>query len=378
MRSWRIAFHREPELANAERATQGKIVDALRGMGLEPQTYPGFTGVRAVIGADRPGAVVAVRADMDALPVTESTRLAFASKVAGRMHACGHDVHMACLLGAAAVWQGESAKPRGPVVLLFQPAEEEGTRGGALPFVERGALDHPKVDYVVGQHVAPEIPLGRVGWKKGPLMAAADHLIIRVRGRAGHAAYPHHGPDAVLTAAEIITGLQSIVSRERDPVDPVVISIGLVQGGTRHNVLPEEVLLEGTVRTFRPETRAAMERSVRRTVRHIAASRGATGSVTVRAGYPVTLNNPAATEVVVQSLTEEFGPDRVDEIPRPVMGAEDFSRYLERVPGTFLFLGVGEGRAPASLHSPTFAPSDAALTTGCAALLAATSGLQRG
>ncbi|MCI4331776.1 MAG: M20 family metallopeptidase [Thermoplasmata archaeon] len=377
MRTWRAALHQEPELANEEVRTQSKLVTALEGLGIRAETYPRFTGVRAVIGADRPGVVVALRADMDALPVTEQTGLPFGSRSPGRMHACGHDVHMACLLGAAAVLKRKEATLRGPTVLLFQPAEEEGTRGGALPFLEHGAFTRPKVDFVLGQHVAPEIPLGHIGWKKGAMMAAADHLIIRVRGRAGHAAYPHAGPDAVLTAAEVITGLQAIVSRIRDPVDPVVISVGMVHGGTRHNVLPEEVVLEGTIRTFRPETRAQMERVLRRRVRHIALSNGASARVTIRPGYPVTFNPPATTEVIVQALAEEFGEQAVEEIERPVMGAEDFSRYLERVPGTFLFLGVGEGAVPASLHSPTFAPTDSALVPGCAALLAATAGLQR-
>jgi amidohydrolase len=377
MRAWRAAFHREPELANEEVRTQAKIVSAHTSLGIEPETFPGFTGVRAVIGREKRGSVVALRADMDALPVTEATGLPFASRTEGRMHACGHDVHMACLLGAAAALHRQESTLRGPVVLVFQPAEEDGTLGGAKPFLDRGAFDRPKVEFVVGQHVAPEIPLGHVGWKKGPMMAAADHLLIRVRGRAGHAAYPQHGPDAILTASEIVTGLQAIVSRMRDPVDPVVISIGMFHGGTRHNILPNEVLLEGTIRTFRPETRAAMQRLIRRRVSHIAASHGATARVTVREGYPVTFNPPATTEVIVQALAEEFGDESLEEIQRPVMGAEDFSRYLERVPGSFLFLGVGEGDTPPSIHSPTFAPSEAALVTGCATLVAASAGLQR-
>jgi amidohydrolase len=377
MRAWRAALHQEPELANEERRTQAKIVEALNALDLPPATFEGFTGVKAVIGADRPGAVVALRADMDGLPVSERSGLPFASRTPGRMHACGHDVHMACLLGAAAALKRREGSLRGPVVLLFQPAEEEGNRGGAQPFLELGAFERPKVDFVVGQHVAPEIPLGHIGWKKGAMMAAADHVIIRVRGRAGHAAYPHAGPDAVLTAAEIITGLQAIVSRVRDPVDPVVISIASVHGGTRHNVLPEEVLLEGTIRTFLPSTRRQMENALRRRVAHIAASNGASARVTIRHGYPVTFNPPATTEVIVQALAEEFGEEAVQEIERPVMGAEDFSRYLERVPGSFLFLGVGRGSVPESLHSPSFAPPEESLVYGCAALLAATAGLQR-
>ena len=295
MRAWRAAFHREPELANEETQTRAKIVSALAGLGVRAQTFDGFTGVRAVLAPDAPGAAVALRADMDGLPVAEATGLSYRSRVPGRMHACGHDVHMSALLGAAALFKRREPHLRGPVTLLFQPAEEDGKVGGAGPFIDRGCLDDPPVGFVVGQHVAPEIPLGTIGWRKGPMMAAADHFILRVRGSPGHAAYPHRGPDCVLAASEIVTGLQSLVSRMRDPLDPVVVSVGTIHGGTRHNVLPEEVVLEGTVRTLRPETRVAVERNLVRRVRYLAHSMGASVSVRYEHGYPVTVNAPAAT-----------------------------------------------------------------------------------
>ncbi len=376
LRAWRVAFHQDPELSNEEVHTREKVLGALRDLGIPARTYnDGFLGVLGTIGSDRAGPVVALRADMDGLPVVEKTHAPFASRNQGRMHACGHDVHMACLLGAAALLKRKGAGLRGTVKLLFQPAEEEGRRGGALPFLEHGAFESPKVDFVVGQHVAPEIPLGTIGWKKGALMAAPDHFRFRILGNGGHAAYPHRGPDAVVAAAEVVTGLQALVSRARDPVDPVVISVSSIHGGTKDNVLPAEVVLLGTVRTLRPETRDRMEQLIRRRVRLIAASLGARARITYRRGYPITVNDPEATQKVVDALTQEFGPQHLHEIEYPVMGGEDFSRYLERAPGTFLFLGVGNSDRIASLHSSTFLPEEAALVTGSATLAAAAAGL---
>jgi amidohydrolase len=377
MRAWRVAFHQEPELSLEERKTRDKVVAALRELGVPCRTFDGFTGVVGLVPGASTGPVVALRADMDALPLNEETGLAFRSRYPGKMHACGHDVHMACLLGAAAILARRGGSPAGPVKLLFQPAEEEGLRGGALPLIERGCLDDPKVDFIVGQHVMPNLPLGTVGWRIGPTMAAADFFRLTVRGQGGHAASPHQGPDAIVVASEIVTGLQAIVSRVRDPLDPVVISVGSVHGGTRNNILPSEVVLEGTVRTLRAATRDLVERAFRRRVRALAASLGARVRIEYRRGYPPLLNDPAATRAVARALEIELGRDRAVEVPEPVMGAEDFARYLERVPGTFLQLGVGLPSRPASLHSPTFAPDERALVIGAAVLAAAADHLQR-
>lgn len=377
MRAWRAAFHQEPELSLHEVKTREKVVAALSELGIPFRTFEDSTGVIGTIGADRSGPVVALRADMDALPVTEATGLPFASRFPGRMHACGHDVHMTCLLGAAAILSKANGSPGGPVRLLFQPAEEEGNVGGALALIERGGLEKPKVDYVVGQHVDPSLPLGQVGWRSGPLMAAADFFRITVRGRGGHAATPHQGPDAVVVASEIVLGLQALVSRVRDPVDPVVVSVGSIHGGTRDNILPDEVVLEGTVRTVRPATRALIERAFHRRVRALAASLGARVRILYRHGYPPLVNAPGPTRTVAEALAVEFGGEHVVEVDHPLMGAEDFSRYLERVPGTFLRLGVGIPGRPASLHSATFAPEERALLMGAATLAVAAEGLQR-
>jgi amidohydrolase len=377
MRAWREAFHQEPELSGQEKRTRDKVVAALTELGISPQTFDGFTGVVGLIPGSSDGPVVALRADMDALPVTEETTFPFRSRFPGRMHACGHDVHMACLLGAASILTRGGRRPVGPVKLLFQPSEEEGRRGGALPMIERGCLENPKVDYVVGQHVEPNLPLGNVGWKPGPFFAAADFFRITVYGRGGHAATPHQGPDAIVVASEIVNGLQALVSRVRDPLDPVVVSVGSIHGGTRNNILPSEVVLEGTIRTFRPATRDLIDRVFHRRVRALAASLGARTRIDYLRGYPTLVNSPPATHTVAEALRVEFGRSHSIEVADPVMGAEDFSRYLEKVPGTFLHLGVGIPNHPASLHSATFVPDERSLVIGAATLAAATDALQR-
>ena len=379
LRAWRVAFHQEPELSNEEVLTRGKVLHALEGLGVPTRTFGSYSnGVVGVIHSDRSGPVVALRADMDALPIVEETHAPFASRFEGRMHACGHDVHMACLLGAAAVLKRNSGRMRGTVKLVFQPAEEEGGRGGALPLLERGAFESPRVDYVLGQHVASEVPLGAIGWKKGALMAAPDQFEIRVRGTPGHASTPHQGPDAVLVSAEIVTGLQALVSRVRNPVDPVVVTVGTIHGGTRHNVLPKEVVLTGTVRTVDPKTRLNAEAWIRRRVRLIAGSMGASARIQYRHGYPVLVNDPVATQSVVEALGRELGPHRLVALQHPGMGGEDFARYLERVPGTFLRLGVGTPTMTAPLHSPTFLPDESALVLGTVTLVTGALGLQAG
>ncbi|MFZ1023524.1 MAG: M20 family metallopeptidase [Thermoplasmata archaeon] len=377
LEEWRASFHREPELSDREFKTRDKVVRALNELGIPARTYPNFNGVLGLLGTDRTGPVVALRADMDALPVTERTGLPFASIEAGRMHACGHDIHMAALLGAGAILRASRTPLRGPVKLIFQPAEEEGTMGGAAPFLARGAFRRPKVDYVVGLHVEPTVPLGKIGWRVGPVMAAADHFRLTIRGTAGHAGTPHRGPDAILVAAEVVNGVQALVSRVRNPLDPVVISIGMIHGGTRHNILPASVELQGTVRTFQSTTRDRVELVFRRRVGHLVKSLGASVRIEYIRGYPVTINDPTATSTVVDALRNEFGPDALIEMPEPMMAAEDFSRYLEVVPGTFLFLGVATRAPQASLHSPTFAPDQSAVSVGAAALSAAVERLQR-
>jgi amidohydrolase len=377
MRAWRSTIHQEPELSFQERHTRDTIVAALKELDIPYRTFPELTAVVGTIHADARGPTVALRADMDGLPVTEETGLPFASRFPGRMHACGHDVHMACALGAAAILSRHGRTPTGPIRLLFQPAEEDGLKGGAAPLIELGGLEKPHVDYVLGQHVEPNLPLGTVGWFVGPMMAAADSFRITVVGHGGHAALPHQGPDAVVIASEIVTGMQALVSRVRNPLDPVVISVGMIHGGTRHNILPSEVVMEGTVRTFRAETRDQMEAVLRRRVRSIATSLGGRVRIEYHRGYPALVNPPEPTRTVARALAVELGRDRVVEVELPMMGAEDFARYLERRPGTFLQLGVGLPRQSASLHSARFAPDERSLVVGAATLAAAATAVQR-
>jgi amidohydrolase len=372
-------LHRHPELANEEHETQARLCDVLSSLGLHPRTFDGFTGILVDIVPEkaRSRRRVALRSDMDGLPVSEATGAPFASAAPGKMHACGHDIHMTSLLGAARLWVEERVPLWGPARLLFQPAEEQGVDGGAKPFIARGALDRPKPAFVIGQHVDNMLPTGTIGLRPGPMMAASDSIDLYVHGHPGHAGYPQFGPDAVVVAAEIVVGLQALVSRAKSPVEPGVISIGSIHGGSKRNVLPETVHLSGTVRTFAPELRAQFAWEIPRRVRGLARSLGASVRVKYEHGYPAVVNDPKVTAAVADSVRAAWGAARVRDLVHPVMGAEDFSRYLERVPGTFWFLGVSPQKGSAGAkHTPTFLPDEQSLRFGTEALLLATSGLQ--
>ncbi len=373
---WRREFHRFPELSNQESATRDRLIGILQELGFDPEAPKGFTGVAVRESAEGEGPVIALRADMDALPVREATGAPEASRTPGVMHACGHDVHMAALLGAAEMLR--EVLPSRRFRLIFQPAEEEGETGGAGPWIARGILRAPRVHAILGAHVEPGLPVGTVGLRTGALMAAADGFRIRVRGRSGHAGYPHRGLDAVVTGAEIVTGLQTLVSRRRDPIDPAVVTVGTFHGGTRHNILAGEAELTGTIRTVRPETRNALEQELRHRVAGIARSSGLRATTEFRRGYPALINPPDPTDRVRQALRAELGPDRVRELPGPVMGAEDFARYLGKVPGCFFFVGAGRPGTPESLHSPRFLPPDETLAVAAASLAAGAAALGGG
>jgi amidohydrolase len=374
LRGWRWEFHRTPELSHRELTTRARIVEILRTEGFEPQTWTDFTGVSTLWGGHGKAPLVALRADMDALPVSETTGSPYASRTRGITHACGHDLHMAALLGAATLLREHV--PHGRFRAIFQPAEEEGGVGSAGTFVERGILRAPRVDGIVGAHAEPALPAGFVGLRSGALMAASDSF--RLRGRGGHAGYPHRGTDAIVSAAEIVSGLQTLVSRSREPTDPAVVTVGTIHGGRRHNVLAGDAELTGTVRTVRPATRDAMERGLRRRVQGIARSAGIRARVDYCRGYSALINPPGPTERVREALRRELGADRVLDLEAPVMGAEDFSRYLEVVPGCFFFVGAGRPVVMESLHSPSFLPPDESLLTATASLAAAAAGLAEG
>jgi amidohydrolase len=363
---WRRWFHENPELSNREYNTSARIVEILEGMGLQPQAGIAHTGVVAIIEGGKPGPLVAIRTDMDGLPVTEQTGLPFASGARGEyngqevgvMHACGHDAHMSMLLGAAWVLNSVKEDLAGSVMLIFQPAEEgppAGEKGGALMMLEEGIWDEGKPEAVFGIHVGIGVPGGEIAVRPGPLMAAADRFQITVRGRQTHGARPWDGVDPVVVAAQIVLGLQTVASRQVDvTLAPSIVSIGRISGGIRNNVIPDAVELEGTIRSFDPAMRTAIHQRMERTARGIAESAGATVDWELELGNPPVVNDPALLDRMLPTLNRAATVRDIN----PQTVAEDFSEYAIRAPSLFMFLGNGPpGVDPATLptnHSPFF------------------------
>lgn len=387
--AWRRDFHQHPELSNREQRTAKAVADALRGMGLTPRTGIAHHGVVAVIEGGRPGPTLALRADMDALPVTERVDLPFASKVTttfngqttGVMHACGHDAHTAILLGVAQSLVNMRKDLPGKVMLVFQPSEEgapAGEEGGASLMLKQGLFRDLKPDAVFGLHVFSTIPVGRIGVRAGPEMAASDRFSITVKGRQTHGSRPWGGVDPIVAASEIVTSSQSIVARRTDIAKlPVVVSFGAIHGGIRYNIIPDEVKLIGTIRTFDEDMRQRVFADLRNVAEHVAAANGATVEAEVpdTQGNPVTYNDPALTQRMLPSLKAVVGDANVIEPPLQ-MGAEDFSYYAKEVPGLFFFVGAtGPGIDPQtapSNHSPEFRLDERSLDIGLRAMLQAT------
>jgi len=380
--AWRRDIHAHPELSNRETRTAGLVASHLRSLGLEVRTGVAHTGVVGVLRGGRPGPAVALRADMDALPVTEEVDVPFASKVratydgqdVGVMHACGHDAHVAMLMGVAEVLAGMRRELPGTVTFIFQPAEEgppAGEEGGAAMMIKEGVLDDPKPGAIFGLHVFP-YPTGEIRFRPAGAMASSDALRIVVRGRQTHGAQPWAGVDPIVVAAQIVLGLQTITSRQVDiTAAPAIVTIGAVHGGVRYNIIPDSVVMVGTIRAFDPAARRDIHDRVRRTAETIAQSAGATAQVAVDSGPPVTYNDPALTERMAPTLRRVAGAGRIHTAP-PLTTAEDFSRYQERIPGLFFFLGVAPPRADqqtvAPNHSPRFFVDEAALPVGVRAL----------
>jgi len=380
--AWRRDLHEHPELGNREFRTAGLIAEHLRSLGMEVRTEVAHTGVVGVLRGGLPGPVVALRADMDALPVTEMVDLPFASKAiaeyngreVGVMHACGHDNHMAILMGAAEVLAGMRDRLPGTVKFIFQPAEEgspAGERGGASLMVEEGALADPRPDAIFGLHVWP-MPTGLIGYKAGGFMASSQTLIIKVKGSQTHGAMPWGGVDPIVVSAQIVMGLQTVISRQSNiTTAPAVVTIGQINGGIRSNIIPDSVVMVGTVRTLDAEMREKIEQRIRRTVQGIAESAGATAEVFLSEGLPVTFNDPDLTQRMIATLERVAEPGMARETP-PVTGAEDFSYYQQEIPGMYFFLGVIPDSIPldraAPNHSPYFFADEAALPIGVRAL----------
>jgi amidohydrolase len=378
MLEWRRHLHQNPELSNREVETARFVADKLRAFGLEPRTNVARHGVVAVLKGGRPGGVVALRADMDGLPVTEETGLPFASRAkseyegrpVGVMHACGHDTHVAMLLAVAKLLSGLRAEIPGSVKFIFQPAEENVPReerpAGAEAMIAAGVLKDPAVDAIFGVHVYANMPTGEVSWISGPMMAAADSYEIIVRGRQTHGATPWAGVDPVVIGSQIVLALQTIVSRQVNiTAQPAIVTVGQFEAGVRNNIIPDSARLVGTIRTFDTAMQKDIHERIRRTATQIAAAAGATADVRIDLGYPVTVNNPALTKQMLGTLRRVAGNNLVE--GTKITGAEDFSYFQQQVPGLFLLLGITPpaevGKAPQN-HSPKFFVDEAALITG--------------
>ena len=386
---WRRDFHAHPELSNREERTAAKVAEHLRALGLEPRTGIAHHGVTAIIQGGKPGPRIALRADMDALPVTERNDLPFASKVTttfngqqtGVMHACGHDAHTAILLGVADALVAMQGELPGEVMLVFQPSEEgapEGEEGGASLMLEEGLFADFKPEAMFGLHVFSSVQVGQIAVRGGPLMAASDKFTIDVHGRQTHGSAPWGGVDPIVAAADLVGTAQTVVSRRSNiSKQPAVVSFGSVHGGIRYNIIPDSVELVGTIRTFDEGMRARIHADLDNVANHVAAAHGATVTtdIPVGTGNPVTVNDPDLTARMLPSLQAAVGADNVYEPPLQ-MGAEDFAYYAKEVPSMFFFVGatakgIDPAKAPSN-HSPEFMLDESALDVGLRAMLQVT------
>ena len=359
---WRRDLHMHPELQYDVHRTAASVAEKLKAFGCD-EVVPGVgrTGVVGVIKGRKPAGsrkAIGMRADMDALPIEEATGLPYKSTVPGKMHACGHDGHTAMLLGAAK-YLAETRNFGGNAVVIFQPAEEGGAGGKAM--VDDGLMTRFGIEEVYGMHNYPGIPLGEFAIRPGALMAAADHFIIEIDGKGGHAARPHFSVDTVLVGAEIVSALQSIVARNVDPLHSAVVSVCLFQAGTTDNVIPQTALLRGTARSLVPEIQDLLETRIREVVEGTAKLHGAKAVLKYKRSYPVTRNHPDQTDFAASVAREVVGDTKVDTNVNPVMGAEDFSFMLNARPGAFIFVGNGDS---AGLHHPAYDFNDGIIPVG--------------
>lgn len=380
---WRRDFHQHPELSNRETRTSRRVADHLAMLGLTVQTGIAHTGVVGMLDSGRPGPVIALRADMDALPVAEEVDLPFASKAratyngqdVGVMHACGHDCHVAILMGVAELLAGMKQQLSGRIKFIFQPAEEgppAGEEGGAALMIKQGVLENPKPDVIFGLHVFAGVEAGMIAYRPGPAMASSDRIKVTVNGRQTHGALPWRGVDPIVISSQIVLGLQTIVSRQVDvSLEPAVVSIGAIKGGVRDNIIPDAVEMLGTVRTFNEDMRKDIHARIRNTVEMIARSAGATAEVHFDNAYPVTVNDEPLTERMVPTLKRVAGGDKVF-VGQKITGYEDFSYYQQKIPGFFYFVGITppgtDRRQCAPNHSPRFYVDESALLLGVRSL----------
>lgn len=376
---WRRDFHENPELGNREFKTAEKVANHLKQLGIEVTTGVAHTGVVGILKGGKPGPVVALRADMDGLPVAERVDLPFKSKVTtdykgqntGVMHACGHDTHIAILMGVAEVLASMKNELPGTIKFIFQPAEEgapEGEEGGAELMVKEGVLENPKVDAIFGLHIDSQIEVGKIAYRPGATMAAVDFFSIDVKGKQTHGAYPWSGVDPIVTSAQIVNALQTIVSRNLNLTQaPAVVTIGAIHGGVRQNIIPESVKMIGTIRTFDETMHSYVHKRLNEISSNIAESAGATASVDIDVMYPVTVNDEPLTAKMIGTLENVAGKENVNVIPVKT-GAEDFAFYQQKVPGFFFFLGgMPKGKSVAEAaphHTPDFYVDEGSLVLG--------------
>jgi len=386
---WRRHFHQYPELSNQETKTATYIAEYLQSLGLKVQTGVAKTGVVALLETGKPGPVIALRADMDALPVTERNSLPFASKEktifngqeTGVMHACGHDSHVAILMAVAGILSKDKGDLKGIIKFIFQPAEEGAPvaeEGGAGLMVKEGVLDLPKVDVIFGLHIQSMTPVGNIAYKPAGMMAASDWFSIKVKGKQSHGAAPWMSIDPIVVSAQIINGLQTIISRQTELTkEAAVITVGRIQAGIRENIIPEEANFAGTIRTLDPGMQDKIHEKIKLTATKIAESAGATAEVSIERKTPITYNDPELTAKMLPSLKLAAGENRVKEI-HAVTGAEDFAFYQQKVPGLFFFVGampsdIDPDKAP-SHHTPDFMIDERGFLTGLKAMLDVTTG----
>lgn len=360
----RRKIHMHPELSQQEEQTMALVSDYLTSLNISHQTYVGGYGIVAVIGNPDAEFSVGIRADMDALPILEKNEVPYASKIPGVMHACGHDIHTATLMGTAKILKSMEEDLPGAVKLFFQPAEEKG--GGAKPMIEAGCLEKPPVKRVFGLHVSPDMPAGHISLKYGRMSAASTNLKIIVHGMACHGARPNKGADAIMAAANVLTGLQSIVSRSLAPTNSAVITIGTISGGTKNNIVAGEVEMTGTIRTLDFETRELVKQRVREIAQNAAAAYGATADVIIQDNYPPLITDIPTTQRMEALAREILGEEAVHILAEPSLGAEDFAYFSNAVPGTMFRLGTfGKDTGhPQMLHNEWFCPDETCMKTG--------------
>lgn len=357
-------IHENPELSNEEVQTAAYMAEKLHSFGLDvKEKVNGTTAVIGTLKGGKPGPVIGLRADMDALPITEETGLPFASKTPGKMHACGHDGHMSILLGAAEVLSKIKDQLTGTVLFVCQPAEEKSPLGGAKKLVASGVLDG--MDAMFGLHVWPTLPTGKIGVLPGPMMAASDHIRIVLHGKGSHAAMPHRGIDAIVAAAQFILSAQTIISRRVNPLYPAVLTFGRIMGGTRYNVVPDTVELEGTCRTYQAEAQDTVEKCLQEALQGLDTMYGTTSELFYERGYAAVRNTPQQAAFVANVAKDCFGPDILAAVSEPAMTAEDYSGYQQKYDAAFYWLGATKPGAPVyPLHSEHFAVDEDCLPIG--------------